>query len=69
MSYLLGNVLVDQQDGDILALRGEVVECRFDGRGLGLGVDDEKVLLAVRWLRDVLCRLLDCLGEVWCGVV
>jgi hypothetical protein len=62
-------VLVDQQDGDILALRGEVVECRFDGCGLGLGVDDEKVLLAVRWLRDVLCRLLDCLEEVWCGVV
>ena len=54
MSYLLGNVLVDEENGDILALGREAVECCFDGRILGLCVDDEEVLLTVRWLRDVL---------------
>jgi hypothetical protein len=54
MSYLLGNVLVDEENGDILALGREAVECCFDGRILGLCVDDEEVLLAIRGLRDVL---------------
>jgi len=31
MPYLLGNVLVDEQDGDVLALGGERVEGGFDG--------------------------------------
>lgn len=54
MSYLLGNVLVDKQNRNILAVLGELVECGFDGCRLGLGVDDEEVLLAVWGLRDVL---------------
>jgi hypothetical protein len=54
MSYLLGNVLVDEQNGDILALLGELVKSRFDGRVLSLCVDDEEVFLAVWRLRDVL---------------
>jgi hypothetical protein len=54
MSYLLSDVLVDEQNSDIFALAGELVECGLDGRVLGLGVDDEEVLLAVRRLCNVL---------------
>lgn len=55
MSYLFRNVLVDKQNGDVLALGGELVECGFDGRVLRLCVHDEEVLLCV-WSRgDVLC--------------
>jgi hypothetical protein len=58
MSYLLGDVLVDKQNSDIFALGGELVECSFDGRVLGLRVHNQEVLLAIRWLRDVLkCAL------------
>lgn len=52
--YLLGNVLVDKEDGDVLALRGEAVEGGLDGRSGRLGIDDEEVLLAGGRLRDVL---------------
>jgi hypothetical protein len=54
MSYLLGDVLVDEQNRNILALGGELVECGFDGCVFGLRVHDEEVLLAVRGLGDVL---------------
>lgn len=54
VSYLLGDVLVDKQYGNILALLGELVECGLDSCCLGLCVDDEEVLLAVWGLRDVL---------------
>lgn len=54
MSYLVRNVLVDQQNCNVLALLRELVEGSLDGRVLGLCVDDEEVLLAVRRLRDVL---------------
>jgi len=47
-------VLVDEQNRDILALAGEAIECSFDGRGLGLCVYNEEVLLAVRWLSNML---------------
>jgi hypothetical protein len=40
MSYLLGDVLVDKQDGDIFALLREVVECLFNRRVFRLRVDD-----------------------------
>jgi hypothetical protein len=47
-------VLVDEQNSNVLALGGEAVECSFDGRGLGLCVYNEKVLLAVRRLGNML---------------
>jgi len=47
-------VLVDEQNRDILALAGEAVECSFDSRGLGLCIYNEEVLLAVRWLGNML---------------
>jgi hypothetical protein len=64
VSYLLRNVLVDEQDGDVLALLGELVESGFDGRVFRLCVDDEEVLLAVRRLRHVLQLLLGRVLEV-----
>jgi hypothetical protein len=48
-------MLVDEQNRDILALVGEAVECRFNGRGLGLCVYNEEVLLAVWRLGNMLC--------------
>jgi hypothetical protein len=47
-------VLVDQEDSNVLALGSELVEGGLDGRVLGLGVDDEEVLLAVWRLCNVL---------------
>lgn len=38
-------VLVDEQDGNVLALRGEALEGGLDVARLRLGVDDEEVLL------------------------
>jgi len=66
MSYLLGDVLVDKENGYVLALGGELVECGFDGRVVGLCVDDEEVLLAVGGLRDVLVCCLVRRRKVWC---
>lgn len=51
-------MLVDEQNGNVLALRGEAIESGLDGRRLGLCVDNEKVLLAIRRLGDVLCYSL-----------
>jgi hypothetical protein len=62
MSYLLRNVLVDKQDGDVLALGGELVERCFDGRVLGLCVDDEEVLLCI-WSRGDMLRKSDGVRE------
>lgn len=59
MSYLLGNVLVDKQNGDILALIGEAIEGCLDGRVFSLGIDDEEVLLSVRRGSDMLNGLLE----------
>ena len=47
-------VLVDQQDSNVLALRGEAVKGRLDGAVLRLGVHDEEVLLRVWRLGYVL---------------
>jgi hypothetical protein len=54
MSYLLGDVLVDEQNRNILALSGELVESGFDGCVFGFRVHDQEVLLAVGGLGDVL---------------
>ena len=45
MPDLVGDMLVDQYDTDVLALSGEGLKGGFDGRDLGFGVDDEEVLL------------------------
>lgn len=50
-------MLVDQEDSDVLALRGEAVECRLDGTVLCFGVYNKEVLLGVRRLRHVLYRV------------
>lgn len=70
VSYLLGDVLVDKQNGNVLALLGELVEGSLDSRVFGLGIDDEEVLLAVWRLGDVLrqkldmgCKRLEVLGK------
>jgi hypothetical protein len=62
VSYLLGDVLVNEQDGDIFALGGELVECGFDGCVLGLRVHDQEILLAVWRLRDMLDYASGCIS-------
>jgi hypothetical protein len=65
VSYLLGDVLVDEQNGNVLALAGELVEGGLDGCVVRLCVNDEEVLLAVGRLCDVLCGLFSiCLWGV-----
>lgn len=50
MPYLLRNVLINEQNGNVLALRGEAVKRGLDGVVVRLGVHDEEVLLRVgRW--------------------
>ena len=56
-------MLVDQQNGNILSLLGETVKGVFDGRGLGLVVDHEVVLLRVWGVGDVLCELFRTVRE------
>jgi len=51
-------VLVDEQNGNVLALVGELLEGGLDGRVVGFGVHDEEVLLAVGRVGDVLCCVL-----------
>lgn len=47
-------MLVDQQNGNVLALGGEAIERCLDGAVFRLGVDDEEVLLRVWGLSNVL---------------
>lgn len=47
-------MLVDEKDGNVFPLLGELVEGGFDGRRLGLVIDDEEVLLIIRRRCDVL---------------
>jgi hypothetical protein len=47
-------MLVDEQDGNVLALRGEAVKGGLDGSVVRLCVDDEEVLLRVGRRRYVL---------------
>jgi hypothetical protein len=51
-------MLIYEDDANVLPLGGELVKGAFDGRGLGLLVDDEVVLLTVGRVRDVLCSPL-----------
>ena len=48
------HVLVDQQDGDILALLRVLVKCSFNDMVLGLVVDNEEVLLRFWGWRNML---------------
>lgn len=47
-------MLVDEENGNVLALLGEAVKGLFDGVRLGLVVDNEVVLLRVRRVGNVL---------------
>jgi hypothetical protein len=57
------HVLVDEQDGNVLALVGELVEGGLDGCVVGFGVDDEEVLLAVGRVGDVLRASSVCISR------
>lgn len=50
-------MLVDKQNGNVLALVGEAIKGGFDGRRLGLAVHNQKVLLAIWRLGNVLYHL------------
>lgn len=52
--WVMTDMLVYEDDADILALLSESVECGFDGGGVSLAVDDEKVLLRVGASRNML---------------
>lgn len=47
-------MLIYEQNGDILALLGEAVECLFYFGDFGFGVDDEEVALGGGGFGDVL---------------
>jgi hypothetical protein len=47
-------VLVDEDNGNVLAFLGEAVKGLFDGVSLGLVVDDEVVLLSIRRVGNML---------------
>lgn len=47
-------MLIDQDDPDVFSFFGEFLECRFDGSGVGLAVDNEEVLLRIGASGDVL---------------
>jgi len=47
-------VLVDEENGNVLALLGEAVKGLLDGVGFGLVVYNEVVLLSIRWVGNVL---------------
>lgn len=57
VSDLVGDMLVDQYDANVLALRSKGIESCLDSRGLCLVVDYEEVLLRVRRVRDMLATL------------
>lgn len=48
------DMLVDENNANIFPLLGEAIECRFDGGGLSLAVDDQEVLLGIRTSRNML---------------
>lgn len=48
-------VLVDEDNGNVLAFLGEAVKGLLDGVGLGLVVNDEVVLLRIWRVGNVLC--------------
>ena len=49
-------MLVNEQDCDVLAFLSKVVKGGLDGRVFGFPVNHEEVLLAVRWLSNVLSQ-------------
>lgn len=48
------HMLVDQDDGNVFALGGEVVERLLNSRVLGLIIDHQEILLGIRRLGDML---------------
>lgn len=60
-------MLVDQDDADVLALRGEALEGGLDGRRLRLVIDDQEVLLRVGRVRDVLDRAREASASIASG--
>lgn len=51
------HMLVDQHDGNIFALGGEVVERLLNSRVLGLVIDHQEILLRIRRLGDMLQQI------------
>ena len=48
------HMLVDQDDGNVFALGGEIVEGLLNSRVLGFVIDHQEILLRIRRLGDVL---------------
>jgi hypothetical protein len=53
VSYSIGDMLVDQNNANVLALRREAVEGGLDGGIVGVGAHHQKVLLRIGRRRDV----------------
>jgi hypothetical protein len=58
-------VLVDEDNGNVLAFLGEAVKGLLDGVSLGLVVDDEVVLLSIRRVGDMLHSEVRAMARVW----
>ena len=54
MAKLGPYMLIYEQDCNVLSVVCVSVKCLLDRAGLGLGVDDEEVLLGVWWLGNML---------------
>ena len=59
-------MLVDQDDGNVFALGGEVVERLLNSRVLGLVIDHQEILLGIRRLGDMLQKTSALGIETWC---
>lgn len=47
-------MLVYEEYRDVLAIMSKPIECLFDSRIFGFGIDHKEVLLRIRWMCDVL---------------
>lgn len=47
-------MLVYEEYRDVVAVMSKPIECLFDSRGFGFGIDNEEVLLRIRWRCNVL---------------
>lgn len=54
VSYLLGDMLIDEENSNVLALSREAIERRLDGRIISLVVYNEEIFLRIRRLRNML---------------
>lgn len=58
MTYML----IDEEDGNVLPLLREAIECLLYGRVFRFGVDNKEILLCIRRFGDVLGTNILALG-------